>query len=69
MNFIFEFLLQLLKNFLQAFMKTCADKNIKPEVKVSRPRKRTTSISKTETVVVETVSESVSNSNEEKKKK
>lgn len=68
MNFIFDFLLSFLKTLLQVFAKSCVKKK-KNDTNVKKPRKRTTSISKTEKIVVETVSESYSESKDDEKKK
>lgn len=72
MHIFLDFLLNLFKALFQIFAKTCAekyDKNKIVDIPKKKPRKRTTSVSKTETVVIETVSESVSDSPPEKEKK
>lgn len=68
MNFIFDFLLSFLKTLLRVFAKSCTKKK-KNDSNVKKPRKRTTSISKTEKIVVETVSESYSDTKDDEKKK
>lgn len=64
MNYIIEFIANLVIAFIRIFQKTCSKNDETPEQKPPHHRRRTTSISKTtkEEIVIETKSSSTSES-------